>query len=118
MITKNSAYTVAVVGATGVVGTEMIQVLAEREFPVGELVPLASARSEGNEVAFRGQDLPVKVLQPDSFKGVDLALFSAGASGQCQLALYAQEGLEAKLKSRTRFSPSIPRSAPLIVSRR
>ncbi len=77
---KKSAYTVAVVGATGAVGTEMIQVLEERGFPVGELVPLASARSEGNEVTFRDQELPVKVLQEDSFKGVDLALFSAGAS--------------------------------------
>ncbi len=80
MKTKKSAYTVAVVGATGAVGTEMIQVLEERGFPVGELVPLASARSEGNEVTFRDQELPVKVLQQDSFKGVDLALFSAGAS--------------------------------------
>ncbi len=77
---KKSAYTVAVVGATGAVGTEMIQVLEERKFPVGELVPLASARSEGNQVTFGGQDFPVKVLQPESFQGVDLALFSAGAS--------------------------------------
>ena len=76
---KKLAYTVAVVGATGAVGTEMIQVLEERKFPVGDLIPLASVRSEGHEVTFRNQDLPVKVLQPDSFKGVDLALFSAGA---------------------------------------
>ncbi len=80
MKTKKSEYTVAVVGATGAVGTEMIQVLEERGFPVGQLIPLASARSEGNEVTFRDQTLPVKVLQSDSFKGVDLALFSAGAS--------------------------------------
>ena len=80
MNTKKTAYTVAVVGATGAVGTEMIQVLGERGFPVGELVPLASARSEGNEVTFRDQELPVKVLQEDSFQGVDLALFSAGAN--------------------------------------
>ncbi len=79
MNAKKSAYTVAVVGATGAVGTEMIQVLEERKFPVGDLIPLASARSEGHEVTFCNQDLPVKVLQPDSFKGVDLALFSAGA---------------------------------------
>ncbi len=79
MNTKKIAYTVAVVGATGAVGTEMIQVLEERKFPVGDLIPLASARSEGHEVTFRNQDLPVKVLQSDSFKGVDLALFSAGA---------------------------------------
>jgi aspartate-semialdehyde dehydrogenase len=80
MTTKKPAYTVAVVGATGAVGTEMIQVLEERGFPVGELIPLASARSEGNEITFNGKDLPVKILQADSFKGVDLALFSAGAS--------------------------------------
>ncbi len=80
MNTEKTAYTVAVVGATGAVGTEMIQVLEERGFPVGALIPLASARSEGNEVTFRGQELAVKVLQADSFKGVDLALFSAGAS--------------------------------------
>ncbi len=79
MMKKKSAYTVAVVGATGAVGTEMIQVLEERDFPVGELVPLASARSEGNEVTFRGQTLFVRVLEPNSFEGVDVALFSAGA---------------------------------------
>ena len=78
MTKKKSAYTVAVVGATGAVGTEMIQILEERGFPVGELIPLASARSEGNEVTFRDQQLPVKILQADSFQGVDLALFSAG----------------------------------------
>ena len=80
MMKKKSAYTVAVVGATGAVGTEMIQILEERDFPVGELVPLASVRSEGNEVMFRGQTLPVRVLEDESFQGVDVALFSAGAS--------------------------------------
>lgn len=79
MMKKKSAYTVAVVGATGAVGTEMIQVLEERDFPVGELIPLASARSEGNEVTFRGETLHVKVLEHNSFDGVDVALFSAGA---------------------------------------
>ncbi len=78
-LTKKPAYAVAVVGATGAVGTEMIQVLEERDFPVGELIPLASARSEGNEVSFRGKDLPVQVLEANSFQGVDIALFSAGA---------------------------------------
>ncbi|MDT3778868.1 aspartate-semialdehyde dehydrogenase [Nitrospira sp. MA-1] len=79
MMKKKSAYTIAVVGATGAVGTEMIQVLEERDFPVGELIPLASSRSEGHEVTFRGQTLLVKVLEPNSFDGVDVALFSAGA---------------------------------------
>ena len=74
-----SAYTVAVVGATGAVGTEMIDILAERKFPVGELRPLASARSAGDRVSFHDQDLVVRELTKDSFAGVDIALFSAGA---------------------------------------
>ena len=77
--TKKPTYTVAVVGATGAVGTEMIQVLEDRDFPVAELIPLASARSEGSDVSYRGKDLPVKVLEKESFRGVDIALFSAGA---------------------------------------
>ncbi|MBI3809223.1 MAG: aspartate-semialdehyde dehydrogenase, partial [Nitrospirae bacterium] len=74
-----SAYTVAVVGATGAVGTEMIEILAERKFPVGELRPLASARSAGDRVSFHDQNLVVRELTKDSFDGVDIALFSAGA---------------------------------------
>ena len=114
MHTKKSAYTVAVVGATGVVGTEMIQVLEEREFPVGELVPLASARSEGSEVAFRGQDLPVKVLQPDSFKGVDLALFSAGASVSKEFGPVAVKAgsIVVDNSSAWRMDPNVPLVVP------
>lgn len=72
-------YTVAVVGATGAVGAEMIEVLEERKFPVGVLVPLASIRSAGETVTFQGQEHIVKELTKDSFTGVDVALFSAGA---------------------------------------
>jgi aspartate-semialdehyde dehydrogenase len=75
---KKPAYTVAVVGATGAVGSEMIEVLEERKFPVQKLVPLASSRSAGGTVSFHGQDIPIQALQKDSFEGVDLALFSAG----------------------------------------
>ncbi len=75
---KKPAYIVAVVGATGAVGTEMVEVLEERKFPVEQLVPLASSRSAGGSVMFHGRDIPVQVLQKDSFEGVDLALFSAG----------------------------------------
>jgi aspartate-semialdehyde dehydrogenase len=78
MLNKKLTHTVAVVGATGAVGTEMIEVLEERKFPVGRLVPLASSRSAGGTVSFHGQDIPVQTLQKDSFEGVDLALFSAG----------------------------------------
>jgi len=76
---QKPAYTVAVVGATGAVGTVMIDILAERKFPVGELRPLASARSAGDRVSFHDRDLVVRELTKDSFEGVDIALFSAGA---------------------------------------
>ena len=70
-------YTVAVVGATGVVGREMIKTLEYRNFPVGKLVLLASERSAGEKISFHGQSVKVEVLKPESFEGVDFALFSA-----------------------------------------
>ncbi len=79
MLKKKSGYVVAVVGATGAVGTEMIEVLEERKFPVTRLVPLASTRSAGGTVTFEGNEVPIEVLTKDSFVGVDIALFSAGA---------------------------------------
>lgn len=71
-------YVVAVVGATGMVGRKMLEVLEEREFPVGEIKLLASARSAGERITFRGEERIVEELVPESFHGVDLALFSAG----------------------------------------
>lgn len=79
MLKKKSGYVVAIVGATGAVGTEMIEVLEERKFPVSRLVPLASTRSAGGMVTFEGNEVPIEVLTKDSFAGVDIALFSAGA---------------------------------------
>jgi aspartate-semialdehyde dehydrogenase len=76
---RKDAYTVAVVGATGAVGAEMIDILEERKFPVSVLRPLASARSAGERVSFHDQSLVVGELSKDSFEGVDIALFSAGA---------------------------------------
>jgi len=69
---------IAIVGATGAVGIEMIKTLEKRNFPVGELTLLASARSAGKKLKFKGADLTVKELTKDSFTGVDIALFSAG----------------------------------------
>ncbi len=69
---------VAVVGATGAVGVEMIKTLEKRNFPVGKLTLLASARSVGKKLKFRGADITVKELARDSFAGIDIALFSAG----------------------------------------
>src|SRR2546428_13934954 len=80
---------VAVAGARGVVGREMLKVLEEREFPVSELVPLASERSEGHTLEFRGEELTGRRLKPESFDGVDIALFSPGASVSREFAPYA-----------------------------
>lgn len=73
-------FNVAVVGATGAVGTEMIRILEQRAFPVGKLVPLASSRSVGKTVYFRGEEIPVQELTEGSFEGVQIGLFSAGGS--------------------------------------
>ena len=78
--------TVAVVGATGVVGRTMIQILNEREFPVGELRLLASGRSAGRTLSIEGRTLEIAEAVPDAFEGVDIALFSAGADISTQLA--------------------------------
>ncbi|HZI33287.1 MAG TPA: aspartate-semialdehyde dehydrogenase [Candidatus Binatia bacterium] len=69
---------VAVVGATGAVGIEMIKTLEKRNFPEGRLTLLASARSAGKKLKFKGQDITVTELTRDSFAGIDIALFSAG----------------------------------------
>src|SRR5882762_3159649 len=69
---------VAVVGATGAVGVEMIKTLEKRSFPVGKLTLLASARSIGKKLKFRGEEIAIKELTKDSFAGIDIALFSAG----------------------------------------
>ena len=70
-------YTVAVLGATGAVGQEMIKILQERNFPVGKLVPLASARSAGKTVRFHGQDVTIQEATETSFAGVDIVLGAA-----------------------------------------
>ncbi len=71
---------IAIAGATGAVGLEMLKTLEKRNFPVGNLTPLASARSAGKTLPFRGQEMFVQELTGDSFVGVDIALFSAGSA--------------------------------------
>jgi len=73
-------YTVAVAGATGAVGNEMIATLEQRNFPVKKLKLLASSRSVGKTISFRGEELPIEELTEHSFKGVDIGLFSPGGS--------------------------------------
>jgi aspartate-semialdehyde dehydrogenase len=78
MLKKKEKYVVAVVGATGAVGNEMIATLEQREFPIEKLRLFASERSEGKTLEFEGSEFPVETLKEDSFKGIDIALFSAG----------------------------------------
>lgn len=82
----SSTVDVAVVGATGLVGEAMISILAERNFPVGRLYPLASARSLGRQVQFRGEAVPVEVLEGFDFSRVQLGLFSAGGAISAEFA--------------------------------
>ena len=78
-MSSKSEFSVAVVGATGLVGETMINILEERQFPVAELSPLASNRSLGKSVSFNGRTIPVQELEGFDFSKVDIGLFSPGA---------------------------------------
>ena len=80
---------VAVVGVTGAVGTEMLRVLERRDFPIDELRPLASSRSAGKSVVFRGKEVQVQELTSDSFEGMNIGLFSAGGGISREFVPYA-----------------------------
>jgi len=107
-------FNVAVVGATGAVGNEMLKVLEERKFPVKSLRLLASERSDGNFLEFRGEDLMVETLTKDSFKGIDLALFSAGGARSEQFCPIAVEAgaLCVDNSSAWRMNPEVPLVIP------
>jgi aspartate-semialdehyde dehydrogenase len=77
---KKEKYNVAVVGATGAVGNEMVSILAERNFPVNRLKLLASTRSAGTRMEFKGKDYTVEVLDENSFRNIDVGLFSPGGA--------------------------------------
>lgn len=80
---------VAVVGATGLVGRKILEVLEERDFPISELKLFASERSKGQIISYAGKDYILDVLQEDSFEGVDIALFSAGSESSKKFAPFA-----------------------------
>jgi aspartate-semialdehyde dehydrogenase len=80
---------VAIVGATGAVGVEMLRCLEDRGYPVGQISLLASARSAGKKMKFKGEDVTIKELKADAFKGVDVALFSAGGGISKEFAKHA-----------------------------
>ncbi len=108
-------YKVAIVGVTGEVGRTFLRVLEERDFPVDELIPLASERSEGKRVSFKGKEFEVKALnkQPN-FKGIDIALFSAGGSISREYApKFAEDGVVVVDNSSAwRMEPDIPLIVP------
>ncbi|MUK89861.1 aspartate-semialdehyde dehydrogenase [Ornithinibacillus sp. L9] len=79
-MTERKKYNVAVVGATGAVGEKIIKILEEKDFPIQELKLLSSKRSAGTKLVFKNEEITVEEATDDSFKGVDIALFSAGGS--------------------------------------
>jgi aspartate-semialdehyde dehydrogenase len=109
-----SEYHVAVAGATGAVGNEMIRILEEQEFPVASLKLLASSRSVGKTLDFRGESLQVEELREDSFEGVDIALFSAGAGPSRKFAPAAAESgcVVIDNSSGWRMDPEVPLVVP------
>lgn len=106
-------YNVAVVGATGVVGQEIISILEERNFPVDKLLPLASERSAGSKIDFHDQRVKVELLTKDSFEGIDYALFSAGGSISAEYAPYAVKSGAIVIDNTSHFR--MDKDVPLIV---
>ncbi len=111
---KKDRYNVAVVGATGAVGKEMIQVLEERKFPVESLRLFASERSAGESLTYRNQDYVVELLQEDVFHGIDIALFSAGEKISLQFAPIAARAGAVVIdnSSAFRMNPDVPLVVP------
>lgn len=110
----SQGFHVAVAGATGAVGTEMLKTLEKRNFPVKSLRLLASKRSVGRELVFRGEKLKVEELTEDSFRGMDIALFSAGASRSKEFADAAVQAGAVVIdnSSAFRMDPDVPLVVP------
>lgn len=110
---KSEGYNVAIVGATGAVGQEMIDILTERDFPVKELRPLASERSAGKEIKFGGKSVEVQKLDENSFSGIDIALFSAGGGRSREFAPIAVEAGAVVIDNSSAFR--MDEDVPLVV---
>jgi aspartate-semialdehyde dehydrogenase len=113
---RRSPPSIAIVGATGAVGAELLRILAEREFPVRELRLLASPRSDGKALTFGDHDIGVEALGQDSFAGVDLALFSAGSDVARDYAPIATRAgaIVVDNSSAFRMNPAVPLVVPEI----
>ncbi|GAA4701173.1 aspartate-semialdehyde dehydrogenase [Brevibacillus fulvus] len=111
---NQTQYNVAVVGATGAVGERMIALLEQRNFPVKQLKLLASARSAGKKIMFKGQEIEVEEATPESFAGIDFALFSAGGAVSKELAPHAVShgAVVIDNTSAYRMDPEVPLVVP------
>lgn len=107
-------YHIAIAGATGAVGTEFLQLLEQREFPLGSLRLLASERSVGRTIRFKGHDHKVELLSENSFDGIDIAFFSAGGSRTMEFAPAAVKAgaLVIDNSSAYRMDPTVPLVVP------
>jgi aspartate-semialdehyde dehydrogenase len=107
-------YRVALAGATGAVGAEFLQLLEERDFPLGSLKLLASARSAGKTIRFQGEDLPVEELTAESFSDCDIAFFSAGGGRSKEFAPAAAKAGAVVIdnSSAYRMDPNVPLVVP------
>ncbi|MDO8561437.1 MAG: aspartate-semialdehyde dehydrogenase [bacterium] len=106
-------FTFAIVGATGAVGDEVLKVLEERKFPMGKLVLLASKRSAGKSLTFRGKKIKVQELTENSFEGIDMAIFSAGGSVSLKFAPIAAKAGCVVIDNSSAFR--MDKSVPLVV---
>src|SRR2546427_2553262 len=107
---------VAVVGATGAVGRTILRILEERDFPLDALIPLASPRSEGTRLPFRGEQIPVRVLGDRWYDGIDIALVSAGGAVSRQILPPAAAAGTVSIdnSSALRMGPDVPLVIPEI----
>ena len=108
------AWNAAIVGVTGAVGTEFLRILEQRDFPLASLKPLASSRSAGKKVPFRGEQLVIEELTEDSFRGIDLVLSSAGGSISKKFApiAVAAGAVVVDNTSAFRMDPDVPLVVP------
>lgn len=113
-MSKKELYNVAIVGATGAVGQKIMRILEDKKFPIDELKLLSSPRSAGKKISFNGHEITVEVAEPNSFEGVDIALFSAGGSITERLAKEAVDrgAVVVDNTSAYRMDPNVPLVVP------
>jgi len=113
-------YNIAIAGASGAVGEELFRILEEQNFPVGDILPLASARSAGSKIEFKGKEYTVEELTEDVFEGrdIDIAFFSAGGSISAKYAKYAVEAGAVVIDNTSHFrmDPNVPLVVPEVNS--